>query len=486
MNNTPQTNNQTNTQPHQPLSPERARELITQRMPELKKNLSELVAFHSIHSVPELQEHNDGAATWTIEHFTAAGVPVHGHTTTDGSTSVIGVRDAAPGYPTVMLYSHFDVQPAGVESEWTSDPWTLSERDGRWYGRGTADCKGHVAMHLAVLDAMNALIEEGHEELAKIGIRVVVEGSEERGGYGLEDLLESNPELFQADTFLIADSGNDELGVPSVCTALRGSATLTLTVDTINQPMHSGQFGGAAPDALLELIRIISTFHDADGLVAIDGLTPTERWEGTGPDAATFCRNAGTVDGVSMLGASRGFAPNDLTVMNPSITVTGLDSLSVEDAINAVPGRAAAHVSLRVPPGREPQECLELLIAHINKVGAQTHGRVSIERGSLAEPFRADTSGPALAELTGALSDSYGKPAVEVASGGSIPLTNKLLAHYPDAELALFGIEEPTCRIHSADESVHPDEIRDIAVAELLFMARTAARVRESGAGAEA
>lgn len=456
----------------QTLSLKSARALINQRMPQLKADLAELVAFQSVHSVPELQKHNDNAAQWVVDHFRATGIPVTGHVTSDGSTAVIGVREAAPGYPTVLLYSHFDVQPAGVESEWTTSPWELTERDGRWYGRGVADCKGHVALHLAVLDALTAATKE-HEELGNLGIRVVVEGSEERGGYGLEDLLETQPELFQADTFLIADSGNDELGQPAVCTALRGTATVLLSVTTINQPMHSGQFGGAAPDALLELIRILATLHDADGLVAVKGLEPTEHWAGTGPDTATFAHNAGVLDGVDVLGTARDFAPNDLTVMNPSITVTGLDSLSVDGAVNAVPGRAAAHISLRVPPGRDPRECQDLLVSHLEAVKA--HGLVTVERGSLAEAFSADTSGPALAQLTGALRDSYGKETVEVASGGSIPLTSKLLAHYPDSELALFGIEEPTCRIHSADESVSPEEIRDIAVAELLFLARTAA-----------
>lgn len=453
-----------------PLSIDQAHQLIADRMPQLKKDLTELVAFQSVHSVPGLQEHNDGAAQWVIDHFRAVGIPVEGIKTSDGSTSVVGVREATPGYPTILLYSHFDVQPAGVLDEWTDSPWELSERDGRWYGRGTADCKGHVVLHLAVLDAINELIEQGHEELAKLGIRIVVEGSEERGGYGLEDLLADRPELFAADTFLIADSGNDALGVPSVCTALRGSSPIEVQVDTIAQPMHSGQFGGAAPDALLELIRIIASLHDDNGFVAVEGLTPTEKWEGTGPDEATFATNAGVLEGARVIGAEQGYSPNDLTVMNPSITVTGLDSLSVADAVNAVPGRAAAQISLRVPPGRDPKECQDLLVSHIEKLNV--NGKVTITRESLAEAFSADTSGPSLQLLTQALSDAYGKPTVEVASGGSIPLTNKLLAAYPDAELALYGIEEPTCRIHSADESVSPEEVHHIAVAQLLFLAR--------------
>lgn len=451
--------------------------LIAEQMDFVKEALTELVAFQSVHSVPGLEEHNANAAQWVIDAYREAGIPVEGHDTTDGTVAVIGLREATEGYPTVLLYSHYDVQPAGDVSEWTDDPWTLTEREGRWYGRGTADCKGHVVLHLAVLRAMDKLIEQGHEELKNIGIRVVVEGSEERGGYGLEDLLESNPELFEADTFMIADSGNDSIGVPSICTALRGSAPVTVSVRTIEQPMHSGQFGGAAPDALLELIKLLGTLHDDNGLVAVEGLKPTVHWEVVGPDEETFAKNAGVLEGANVIGTQQGFKPNDLTVMNPAITVTGLDSLSVADSINAVPGYAAAVVSLRVPPGREPQECQQLLIDHLKE--QKTNGIVEIESNSLAEAFSADTSGPALQELSQALSDVYSQETVEIGSGGSIPLTNKLLSKYPDSELALYGIEEPSCRIHSADESVSPAEIEAIAAAELLFLARSAAKARD-------
>ncbi|MGO3362365.1 MAG: dipeptidase [Corynebacterium sp.] len=454
-----------------PLTPEDARAAIADQMPWVEQALTELVAFQSIHSTPGLEEHNAGAARWVSEAFRGAGVPVEEHTTSDGSVSVIGVREAAPGWPTVLLYSHYDVQPASDVDNWTSSPWELTERGGRWYGRGAADCKGHVIMHLAVLRAINALPDS--EPLTKVGIRVVVEGSEERGGYGLEDLLESSPELFAADTFLIADSGNDAPGVPAVCTALRGSAPVTVRLRTLDQPMHSGQFGGAAPDALLALVRLIDTLHDGDGLVAVDGLASDAVWEGRGPDEATFRTDAGVLDGVDVLGASQGLKPNDLTITRPSITVTGLDSLSVADSVNAVVAEAGAVVSLRVPPGMDPREAQDALVAHLES-HVPYNAELEIERGSLASPFSADTSGPALGILTGALADAYGaSETAQIGSGGSIPLCNALLSHYPDAELALYGIEEPSCRIHSADESVSPDEIHHIGAAELLFLART-------------
>ncbi|WP_041631048.1 dipeptidase [Corynebacterium terpenotabidum] len=457
-------------------TPENARAALTAQMPFVKDALTELVAFRSVHSTPGLEQDNADAAAWVVNAFRTVGVPVEPHVTSDGSTAVIGLREPAAGYPTILLYSHFDVQPASDVENWTSSPWELTERDGRWYGRGAADCKGHVVMHLAVLRALGELTAT-YPDLAKVGVRVVVEGSEERGGYGLEDLLASSPDLFAADVFLIADSGNDAIGVPAIGTALRGTAPVTVTVETLNQPMHSGQYGGAAPDALLSLIKLLATLHDDDGLVAVDGLDSDARWEGRGPDAATFRADAGVLDGVDILGQAQGLNPNDLTVARPSITVTGLDSLSVADAVNAVVARAAAHVSLRVPPGMDATTAQDALVTHLENHVPQ-HARMSIARDTLASPFLADITGPALARLTRALADAYGAPdTAEIGSGGSIPLCNALLAQFPDAELGLFGIEEPGCRIHSADESVSPSEIAAMGTAELLFLARTAAEV---------
>ncbi|RRQ03949.1 dipeptidase, partial [Corynebacterium bovis] len=153
------------------------------------------------------------------------------------------------------------------------------------------------------------------------------------------------------------------------------------------------------------------------------------------------------------------------------------------DPVNAVPAEAAAVVHLRVPPGTDPTAAQDALVRHL-EANVPLHARLTVERGEVAAPFSADLTGPALATLSDALADAYGRdtdPGVEtvhIASGGSIPLCTSLLARHPDAELALFGVEEPACRIHSSDESVDPTEIHAIGTAELLFLARTAAAGR--------
>ena len=456
-------------------SPEEATRYVTSRMDDVRSWLTELVGCASVHDFAGLEEETTRAANWVVDAFTAAGIPVEKHKTADGSTAVIGLRQPSDGMPTVMLYSHYDVPPATDTDAWDSDPWTLTERNGRWYGRGTADCKGNVVMHLAALHGLKEW-EELHPEAPKLGIRVVVEGSEERGGAGLDALLKERPELFSADDILIADSGSDRVGEPALCTSLRGSAGVKVTLQTLEGPVHSGQFGGAAPDALLAMIHLLGTLHDENGLLTVDGLDTSGHWDGNQADPENFRKDASVLDGVELYGAAgttHGDGPSvtDLTVAQPAITVTALDAIPTKDVINAVPASCAAVLNLRVPSTMDPVEAQDTLVKHLeNHVPWGTH--ITIERESIGEPFRADTSGPLHATLGHAMTDAFQTDVVYNASGGSIPLCAGLLKANPNAELALFGVEEPEARIHSANESVDPSEIKHFAIAELLFLAR--------------
>ncbi|MEJ4111934.1 dipeptidase [Corynebacterium kroppenstedtii] len=469
------TNSAETTRSSAPYSPSDAARYISSRMDDVRAWLTELVSYASVHDFAGLEEDNAKAANWVADAFTAAGIPVDKHVTTDGSTAIIGLRQATDGMPTVLLYSHFDVQPATDTDAWDSDPWTLTERNGRWYGRGAADCKGNLVMHLAALHGLKEW-EERHPDEPKIGIRIVVEGSEERGGAGLDSLLDDHPELFAADDILIADSGSDRVGEPALCTSLRGSAGVTVALDTLEGPVHSGQFGGAAPDALLAMIQLLGTLHDENGLLTVDGLDTSGQWNGNHTDPETFRKDASVLDGVELYGAAgttsgEGPSVTDLTVAQPAITVTALDAVPTKEAINAVPAHSAAVLNLRVPSTMNPIEAQDALVAHLeNHVPWGAH--ITIERESIGEPFSADTSGPLHAALRDALTDAFDNDVVFNASGGSIPLCAGLLTANPNAELALFGVEEPECRIHSANESVDPSEIKHFAIAELLFLTR--------------
>ncbi|MBC3185724.1 M20/M25/M40 family metallo-hydrolase [Corynebacterium sp. zg-331] len=429
------------------------------------KQLSEIVSYHSVHGDPALADHAAGAARWVEEALTEAGLAVEAIDTTDGSTALIGTRAPDAGQPTVLLYCHHDVVPAGDPDAWTSDPCTLTERGGRWYGRGAADCKGNLVMHLAALRAVAAAGGTG------VGLTVVVEGSEEKGGEGLDALIEQRPELFAADAIMIADTGNAAVGTPTLTTSLRGGAQLTVTVRTLEAPVHSGLFGGAAPDAVFALIRALDSLRDVEGRTVIEGVDTSARWPGEHYDPEDFRRDAGVLDGVRLTGGNED-ALADFLWARPAVSITGLTSTPVDRAVNAVAPMAQAKINLRVPAGVSAADTADAVAAHLrHHVPWGAHIEVDIE--DVNDGFATDVQAPVLSLLRACLAEAYGtERSATLGSGGSIPLTTKLHEAHPNAEIALFGVEEPHCLIHSADESVDPTEIERVAIAEALFLLR--------------
>lgn len=440
------------------------REHTANQREQLFDELSQLVAFDSVHAEPGHEDANAGAADWVTRALENLGLDVRQIPTTDGSTAVLGQRKGSEGAPTVLLYSHYDIVPAGDRSTWISDPFTLTERDGRWYGRGAADCKGNLVMHLAALRAL-----ADAEVQPDLNLKVLVEGSEERGGEGLDQLIREQPELFAADAILIADTGNAAVGTPTLTTTLRGGAQVTVTVDTLGAPVHSGMFGGAAPDAVAALVRLLDSLKDEHGRTTIDGVDTSARWEGEPYDAETFRADAGVLPGVDLAGDSTD-SPADFVWARPAVTITGFTSTPVAEAVNAVPATAQAVLNLRVAPGMSAAITADYLADHLRN-HAPWGAQVDIQLADINEAFRADTSSPALALLGQSLAAAYGTGEfTTVGSGGSIPLCTALQNAFPQAEIALFGVEEPQSTIHSPNESVAPSEIIHVAAAEALFL----------------
>ncbi len=249
---------------------------VASQMDRVRADLAQLIAFPSVFdpaagSTPA----GDAAAAWVAQAFCEAGIgDAHTVATSDGSLAVIGHAPGPPGTPTVLLYSHYDVQPPLGEDAWASSPWALTERDGRWYGRGTSDCKGNVVMHLAALRALGA------GGGLPCGVKVVCEGSEEFGGAGLAELVPAQPELLAADAVLVADAGNPRVGVPAITVSLRGMAVVDVRLDALEGAVHSGGFGGAVPDPLAGLIAVLASLRDATGDTTVDGIANDQRWTG--------------------------------------------------------------------------------------------------------------------------------------------------------------------------------------------------------------
>ncbi|MDI3404702.1 dipeptidase [Streptomyces cavernicola] len=434
---------------------------IAALMPRARQDLAELVAIPSVADPRQYPPQEcRRAAQWVADAFAEVGLrDVHLAETPDGSHAVLGHCPAPRGAPTVLLYCHYDVQPPLDDSAWTSPPFTLTERDGRWYGRGAADCKGNIVMHLTALRALG-------DELP-VGLKFVAEGSEEQGTGGLERYVAEHPEQFLADALLVCDTGNVEVGTGTATITLRGLAALTVTVETLRGDVHSGMFGGPAPDALAALIQMLAALRDPEtGATRINGLDCEGSWEGVDYEEAQFRADAGVLDGVRLTGTG---TVADRLWARPAVTVLGLDCPPVVGSASAVPARARARVSLRVPPGTEPAAALAALTEHLAEA-APWGARVTVEPEGVGAPFRAATDGPAYAALGSAMGQVYGRPPAFLGQGGSIPLCNVLAAAYPRAEIVLMGVEEPRCLIHAPDESVDPTEIEHMAQVEALFL----------------
>lgn len=436
------------------------------------RELADLVAIPSIADPRQVPpERCVEAATWVRDAFRDAGVPdTELVETPDGTYAVIGHRPGPAGAPTVLLYAHYDVQPPLDESAWITPPFELTERDGRLYGRGAADCKGNIIAHLT---ALRALQEVAGSDGFPVGIRVVIEGSEEQGTGGLEHYLLAHPDDLPADVILVADAGNVALGQPTLTVSLRGSADVEVEVATLRGAVHSGQYGGAAPDPVAALIAMLASLRGPDGVLTIDGLDATGTWDGVDYDAETFRADAGLLDGVEITGSAR---VSDALWARPALTVTGFDVPNVVGAVNAVQPRAAARLNLRVPPGMDAGEVQDLLVAHLES-HVPWGAHLSITRDTPGGPFRARTDGPAFAVLSQALADAFDADVtVTSGQGGSIPLCNVFQQVNPGAEIVLMGAEEPASNIHAPNESVHPAEIERLAVGEALFLQRLGAQ----------
>jgi acetylornithine deacetylase/succinyl-diaminopimelate desuccinylase-like protein len=447
------------------------RQAVAGLMGRARTDLAELVSFRSVADPKQYPpEECDRAARWVIDAFTEAGLQdVTASPTPDGSKAVHGVAPGPPGSPTVLLYCHYDVQPPLGEEAWQSPVWELVERDGRWYGRGSADCKGNIVMHLTALRALKQT--NGGFPCT---VKLICEGSEEQGTGGLEAFVPENADLLRADTILVVDTGNFAVGVPTLTTTLRGMTSVDVTLHALASAMHSGMFGGPAPDVVVGLIQMLATLHDERGNTTVDGLDATQTWSGVGYPEDQFRSDAQVLDGVDLMGDG---TAADLLWARPSATVLGIDVPPVIGSSSAIQASAAARVSLRIPPGVDGKQAQDALVAHL-QARVPWSLRCEIERVAVGDPFVGSLGGPAFEAMGTAMNEAFGRPMTTEGQGGSIPLCNVLADTYPDAEIMLLGVEEPKCLIHAPNESVDPSEIEHIALAEALFLERYGANGR--------
>ena len=433
-------------------------------LPSARADLERLVRIPSVSADPDAVQQVCASAAATAGLLREAGLPeVDVVTAGDSRPAVLGRRPGPPGAPTVLLYAHHDVQPPGEAADWDSDPFVPTERGGRLYGRGTADDKAGVAVHLAALRT--------HGDRLPVGVTVLVEGEEEIGSPALVPFLSAFRDALRADVVVFADAANWTTDTPALTTSLRGGTNVVVEVRTLEHGVHSGLYGGPVPDALTALCRVLASLHDDVGDVAVPGLTRGS--VGAGPPDLTeeqFRAEAGVLDGVRLTGTG---GLTDRLWAGPAIAVTGIDAPSVAAASNTLVPVARATVSMRVAPGDDPAAAREALVAHL-EAHAPWGARVSVQPGGLAAPFTARAGGRAYRCAHSALSEAWGRPAVDVGAGGSIPFVTAYADLFPDAEILITGVEDPATQAHGANESLHLATFERACLAEALLLRNVA------------
>jgi acetylornithine deacetylase/succinyl-diaminopimelate desuccinylase-like protein len=443
-------------------------------MDDARRELEALVRIPSISASddhrPQVQESAEATAALLersgLEHVRLMGV--------DGSQPFV-VGDwlhAGPDQPTVLLYAHHDVQPPGLVERWTDDPFTPVERDGRLYGRGSADDKAGAVAHATALAAW--LAGGGSPPC---NVRVLVEGEEEIGSPTLHAFLTEYTDDLRSDVLVLADAGNWSVGVPGLTYSLRGLATVDVTLRSLAGPVHSGMAGGAIPDPVMALAGILASLVDEHGDIAVDGF-----WDDVRPLSETqaapiagfddrpeaFGRALGLRAGVTLAGDPA--VPLHARLWHrPALTVIGIDGHPIAGSSNQIVARAAARLSFRLSAGQDPDRVVECVRAHIEaRVPFGLELAFYAHEGSPAWETAPD--GPAFDAATRALRAGFGAEPVLMGVGGSIPFVGPFADAFGGIPALLLGPADPTSRIHGEDESLHLADWHSLIRSEVILL----------------
>jgi acetylornithine deacetylase/succinyl-diaminopimelate desuccinylase-like protein len=421
-------------------------------LPSLIGDLEDLVRIQSVSADPQRLAEVDKSAQKTAQLLAAEGVNAEIVRARDGAPpAVIGERKGPEGAPVVLLYAHHDVQPENDPADWDSPPFEPTVRGDRLYGRGAADDKAGIAVHVGALRALGSALP--------VTVRFFIEGEEEVSSETLPELLRQYRDRLAADVIVIADAGNWDIGVPSLTTSLRGLIRVDVEVRTLTHAVHSGMWGGLVPDAIMALTRLLSTLWTEDGSPAVEGLTWAAAADVDYPEERLRAES-GAASGTQWIGT------------RPAITVTGFDAPKVAGASNTLTPVARARVTIRLAPGDTSANALTRLQEHLEKHvpwGAQLTTTV-VDAG---EPTVLPTTGPAYAAARSALAEAWdGVAPVDMGTGGSIPFIAEFQETFPGASILVTGVEDPDTRAHGPNEGLHLPEFERAVLAEALLLQR--------------
>ncbi|HVX53784.1 dipeptidase [Nocardioides sp.] len=438
-------------------------------MPALLEDLKDLVRIQSVSADPARLGEVEKSAQKTADLFAAEGFEVEIVRAYDGAPpAVVGERKGPEGAPTVLLYAHHDVQPENDPADWESAPFepTLrtDERGGeRLYGRGAADDKAGIAMHLGAIRALARSNEHGD---LPVTVRLFIEGEEEVASATLPELLEKFQERLRADVIVIGDSGNWDIGVPALTTSLRGLIRVDVEVRTLTHAVHSGMWGGLVPDALMALTRLLNTLWTEDGSAAVEGLVSGPAADVDYPEDRLRAES-GAAPGTHWVGTG---STVERLWTKPAITVTGIDAPKVDGASNTLVPSARAKVTIRIAPGDTSENAVKRLREHLEKHvpwGAELSTTV-VDTG---EPTVLEATGPAYDAARAAFTEAWdGTAPIDMGVGGSIPFIAEFKEAFPAASVLVTGVEDPDTRAHGPNEGLHLAEFERVVLGEALLL----------------
>jgi cysteinylglycine-S-conjugate dipeptidase len=432
---------------------------------DLINDLAKIVAVPSISTDGEHQKELDQSAEVTCTLMRSAGLNnVQILKTGRSNPYAYGEWLGAPGKPTVFLYAHHDVQPINYVQDWKSEPFTLTERDGRLFGRGAADDKGAIVTQLGAIGSF--LQTKGS---LPVNVKMLVEGEEEVGSSNLQGFFVENKERLMSDVIVVCDSGNVEVGLPCITYSLRGIVALHVEVQSASKPVHSGTAGGWLADAAIALNVILSRLYWNHKKLPVPGmydkvrkLTTAEKraFRKLPGDEAKWRSDNGVLDGVEFALETKTH-PHEATWRKPSITVIAQEASSIKGASNQVLPTAQAIVSCRIVPDQEPEEVYEQIKAVLVK-DPPWGVKVNVKPAGSVKWWMTDPTGPAFSAAIKALKKGFGVKPVAIGCGGSIGFVGPLAELFGGAPALLLGIEDPLSNAHAPNESLHAGDFRKL------------------------